>query len=96
MDLIHPFIQLASGVVGSLAAASSLRQLSLGHVGNVLVGLVGGGLGGQILGNALGTARLAARTGLDPGIVISEIAAGGTGGALFLALVGLVHRALVR
>jgi hypothetical protein len=96
MDVTTLFIQLASGIAGSSLAVSGLRGLSLGNVGNVLVGLVGGGLGGQILGSALGTARMTARTGLDPGIVISEIAAGGLGGLMLLPIVGLLHRALVK
>jgi len=96
MDVTTLVIQLAGGVAGSSLVAAGIRHLSLGDVGNVLVGLVGGGLGGQILGSALGTARMTARTGLDAGIVISEIASGALGGVTLLTIVGLLHRTFVK
>ena len=96
MDYTTLIIQFAGGVAGSSVAASGLKHASLGGGGNVLVGLVGGGLGGQVLGSALGTARMTARTGLDPGLIVSEIAGGGMGGAALLAIVGVLHRAFAR
>jgi len=96
MDFITLLIQLLSGAAGSVIAASGMKHLSLGSAGNVLVGLVGGGLGGQILGNALGTARMTASTGLDPGIIVSEMAGGGVGGAVLMVIVGALHRAFNR
>ena len=94
MDFTTLLIQLISGVAGSGIVASGLKHLSLGGVGNVLVGLVGGGLGGQILSSALGTARMTASIGLDPGIIVSEITGGGMGGAVMLVIVGMLKRAL--
>jgi hypothetical protein len=94
MDFTTLLIQLISGVAGSGIVASGLKHLSLGGVGNVLVGLVGGSLGGQILSSALGTARITASTGLDPGIIVSEIAGGGMGGGVMLVIVGVLQRAL--
>lgn len=96
MDFLTLLIQLVSGAAGSAMAASGSRHLSLGGAGNVLAGLVGGGLGGQILGNALGTPGMTAGTGLDPGIIVSELAGGGVGGAVLMAIVSVVHRAFAR
>lgn len=96
MDITTLLIQLVSGVAGSSILASSLKHLSLGGLGNVLAGLVGGALGGQVLGNALGTTRMTASTGLDPGIIVSEIAGGGLGGAVLLVVVGALQRSLAK
>jgi uncharacterized membrane protein YeaQ/YmgE (transglycosylase-associated protein family) len=96
MDITTLFIQLISGVAGSSIVASGLKHLSLGRVGNVVVGLVGGSLGGQILGSALGTARMTASAGLDPGIIVSEIAGSGLGGAVMLVIVGTLQRVLAK
>lgn len=96
MDYATFIIQLVGGVAGSGIAATTMRRLNLSGLGNVLVGLVGGGLGGQILGNAFGTPRMIASTGLDPGLVISEIASGAAGGAGLLAAVAVLHRTFAK
>ncbi|HEY7754446.1 MAG TPA: hypothetical protein VH856_11595, partial [Steroidobacteraceae bacterium] len=50
MDITSLLIQLASGAVGGNVAGAALKNLSLGTLGNSIVGILGGGLGGQILG----------------------------------------------
>jgi hypothetical protein len=92
MDPISLLIHFLSGVAGAHIVRAQFRSLKLGTPGNSLAGIVGGGLGGQILGSSLGTSRILARNGFDLGIVISEIASGGIGGALLALMVAALGR----
>jgi hypothetical protein len=85
-------IQLISGAAGGNIAGALLKELSLGPVGNSIVGILGGGLGGQLLGilGAGGTA--AAAGGLDIGAIASSVAGGGVGGAVLMVIVGLIRQ----
>jgi len=49
-SLLPVIIQLISGAAGGNIAGSLMKNLSLGTVGNSIVGILGGGLGGQLLG----------------------------------------------
>jgi len=91
MDFTGLAVQLVSGAVGGNAAGAALKKLSLGTVGNSIVGILGGGLGGQILG-MLGMGAGAAAGSLDAGSIISSVAGGGAGGAVLLAIVGAVRQ----
>jgi uncharacterized membrane protein YeaQ/YmgE (transglycosylase-associated protein family) len=92
MESILPFIiQLVSGAVGGNAAGALMKNLSLGTVGNSIVGILGGGLGGQILG------MLGIATGsgdMDIGSIVGSVASGGVGGGVLLAIIGAVKNAL--
>ncbi|MGB7932413.1 MAG: hypothetical protein WCH04_09340 [Gammaproteobacteria bacterium] len=87
-SLIPVIIQLISGAVGGNIAGALLKKLTLGPVGNSLVGILGGGIGGQIL-SALG-----ASAGGAGGIggILGDIGSGGVGGAILLAVVGLIKK----
>ena len=69
------------------------KKLSLGITLNSIVGILGGGLGGQILG-MLGAGGGAAGGRLDLGFIISSIAGGGVGGAVLMAIIGLIRQAM--
>ncbi len=88
MDIMTLLIQLLSGAVGGNVAGGLLKKMSLGTLGNSIVGILGGGLGGQILG-MLGAGG-AASGGMDIGSIISSIAGGGVGGGVLLAIIGLI------
>lgn len=92
MDITSLLIQLVSGAVGGNAAGATMKKLSLGTVGNSIVGILGGGLGGQVLA-MLGMGGDAAG-GADAGSIISSIAGGGVGGAVLLAIVGAIRNAM--
>ncbi|MGH8658280.1 MAG: hypothetical protein ACREV4_07340 [Gammaproteobacteria bacterium] len=96
MDILGLIVQLISGAAGGNVAAALLKNLSLGPVGNSIVGILGGGLGGQLLGmlGAGGTGAGAAASGLDIGSIISNVAGGGVGGAVLMAIVGLIRQAM--
>jgi len=86
MELI---ISLIAGALGGNAAGGLMKNLSLGPIGNSIVGILGGGLGAQLL-NMLGAGGVAGAGGLDIGTIISQLASGGVGGGVLLAIVGLI------
>ncbi len=92
-NLVPLLIQLVSGAVGGNAAGSFMKNLSLGTLGNSIVGILGGGLGGQLLG-MLGMATGAG--GMDIESIIGSIAGGGVGGAVLLAIIGAIKKAVAK
>lgn len=92
MDIVPLIIQLVSGAIGGNAAGSALKNLSLGTLGNSIVGILGGGLGGTILQSLLGMGGESA--GMDIGSIVSNIAGGGVGGGVLLAIIGVVKNML--
>lgn len=95
MDITSLIVQLVSGAVGGNVAGAALKKFSLGTVGNSLVGILGGGLGGQLLGmlgvGGAGEAAAAAG-GMDMGSMVSNVAGGGVGGALLMAIIGVIRQ----
>jgi uncharacterized membrane protein YeaQ/YmgE (transglycosylase-associated protein family) len=92
-SLLPLIIQLVSGAVGGNVAGSLLKNLSLGTTGNSIVGILGGGIGGQLLG-LLGVA--AAGGGMDVAGIVGSLASGGVGGAVLMAIIGLIKKALAK
>ncbi len=91
--MIHIIIQLISGALGGNGAGALMKKLSLGTIGNSIVGILGGGLGGQLLG-LLGMAPAAAGDGLDLNSIISSVLSGGVGGGVLMAIIGAIKKAL--
>lgn len=89
MELI---ISLLSGAVGGNLAGGLLKNLNQGTLINSLSGIVGGGLGGTILG-MLGAGGMA-DGGMDLAGIISQVASGGVGGGVVLAIVGVLRNAM--
>ena len=85
-------INLLSGAVGGNVAGALMKNFSLGTLGNSIVGILGGGIGGQVL-NMLGMAAGGDGT-LDIGNIVSSVGAGGVGGGILLAVIGMVKKAL--
>ena len=86
MNVPALIIQLLSGIAGGNIAGSLLKKFSLGPIGNSIVGIIGGVLSGQLLG--LGGA---ADAGLGLGGIVSNIAGGGVGGGVLMAIIGLIR-----
>ena len=80
-------ISLISGLVGGNAAGALLKKLSLGPIGNSIVGLLGGGLGGQLL-------NLVTGSNADTESIIGSIASSVAGGSVLMAIVGFVKTKL--
>jgi len=84
-------INLISGAVGGIGAGKSSPTFDLGTVGNIIVGLVGGGVLGQIVTLLLPSVMAAAQSGnLSVTGLVSQVIAGGAGGAILTALVGAI------
>ena len=100
MESILPLIiQAVSGLVGGNGVGAAARGLSLGGAGNSIVGAIGGLVGGQVLGGPIGSmlggateaATDAAASGAMDGI-IGQIASGGIGGGVLMAVVGIIKK----
>lgn len=91
MELI---VSLIAGAVGGNAAGGVLKNLNQGTLINSIAGIVGGGLGGQILG-MVGAGGLA-DGGMDIAGIIGQVASGGVGGGVGLAVVGIVKKMMAK
>jgi hypothetical protein len=84
-------INLAAGALGGVGAGKASPTFDLGTIGNVVSGLVGGGVLGQVVSLLLPSVMAAAQAGnLSVGGIISQAVAGGAGGAILTALVGAI------
>ena len=84
-------INLITGAVGGVATGKSSPTFDLGTIGNIISGLVGGGVLGQVVTLALPSVVAAAESGnLSVGGVISQLIAGGAGGAILTAIIGAI------
>ena len=84
-------INLVAGALGGVGAGKASPAFDLGTLGNIVSGLVGGGLLGQVVTLLLPSVMAAAQSGnLSIGGIISQAVAGGTGGAILTALIGAI------
>ena len=84
-------INLVTGALGGVATGKSSSTFDLGTVGNIISGLVGGGVLGQIATLALPSVVAAAQSGnLSIGGIVSQVIAGGAGGAILTAIIGAI------
>ena len=88
-------IQLISGAVGGNVAGSLMKNADLGPVLNSVVGILGGGLGGQLLA-MLGVGGAEAAGTMDIASIVTQVAGGGIGGGVLLAIVGLIKNAMAK
>jgi len=90
-------INLVAGALGGLGAGKSSPNFDLGTIGNLVTGLVGGGVVGQVVTLLLPSVIAAAQSGnLSASGIISQVVAGGAGGAILTAIVGAIkNRAAV-
>ena len=82
-------INLISGALGGIGAGKASPTFDLGMIGNIISGLVGGGVLGQIVSLLLPSVVAAAQSGnLSVAGVVSQVVAGGAGGAIHTAIIG--------
>jgi uncharacterized membrane protein YeaQ/YmgE (transglycosylase-associated protein family) len=82
---------LIAGALGGVAAGKASPNFDLGTVGNILAGLVGGGVLGQIVTLLLPSLVAAAQSGnLSIAGIVSHAVAGGAGGAILTVLIGAI------
>jgi uncharacterized membrane protein YeaQ/YmgE (transglycosylase-associated protein family) len=94
MNIISLIISLVSGAVGGNVAGAAMKDKSLGVPGNSLAGVLGGGLGGVIL-QLLGVGGQAAGS-LDLTAILENIASGGVGGGVLLAIISAIKAAMAK
>jgi uncharacterized membrane protein YeaQ/YmgE (transglycosylase-associated protein family) len=95
MNVMGIVTDLIAGGVGGNVAAAVLKKLDLGPVGNTIAGVVGGVGGGQLLsmlmsGGAAAATSAATGGGMDMSSILGNVAGGGVGGAVVMAVVGLI------
>ena len=84
-------INLVAGALGGVGAGKASPNFDLGTIGNLVSGLVGGGVLGQIVTLLMPSVIAAAQSGnLSASGIISNVVAGGAGGAILTALIGAI------
>jgi len=84
-------INLVAGALGGVGAGKASPTFDLGMIGNIVTGLVGGGVLGQIATLLMPAVMAAAQSGnFSVGGIISHAIAGGAGGAILTAIVGAI------
>ena len=86
---INLIIQIIAGVLGGHAAGGTLKNYTLGPIGNTVAGALGGAVGGQVL-QALAPALADAASNVDIGALIGQVVGGGVGGAILTVLAGFM------
>jgi hypothetical protein len=91
IDMEQILINLVAGALGGVGAGKSSPTFDLGTMGNIISGLIGGGVLGQIVTLLLPSVVAAAQSGnLSIGGIASQVIAGGAGGAILTALIGAI------
>jgi len=86
-------LQLIAGAVGGSAVGTVLKQFDLGTLGNLLIGIIGGGIGAQLIGALLGggeASSIVGPDGFDFGTLVAQFAAGMFGGGALVLITGLI------
>jgi hypothetical protein len=95
MDIANLLLQLVSGGVGGHYANRSTPGPDGGGLGNILAGMIGGGIGTQAATVASGLGAAAVNAG-DIGAIVAQFAGGGIGGAILSMIVGWLGRSFAR
>lgn len=86
--LIDLIIQIVAGVIGGYGAGATLKNYTLGAVGNTIAGAIGGVVGVQLLAQVI--PALASTAGnVDAGVLVGQVIGGGVCGAIFTILAGV-------
>jgi len=84
-------INLITGALGGVAMGKASPTFDLGMLGNIISGLVGGGMLGQIVTLLLPSVVAAAQAGnLSVSGIVTQVIAGGAGGAILTAIIGAI------
>ena len=86
-------LQMIAGAVGGSVIGAALKQYDLGIIGNLIVGIIGGGIGAQIFGALLGGGEASAVVGpdgFDVGTLIVQFASGAFGGGVLVLITGII------
>ncbi len=90
-------INLLSGALGGNVAGKLMKGSSLGTLWNSVAGIAGGGIGGQVLGMlGVGAASAASSGSMDIGSILTQVAGGGVGGGIVMAVIGMVKKMMAK
>lgn len=92
-SMLPLIINLISGAVGGNIAGGLMKNLSLGTTGNSIVGILGGGAGGALL-STLGID--VGGGGMDIAGILGNVASGGVGGGVLMAIIGVLKNAFAK
>ena len=87
--LINLIIQIIAGVGGGHAAGATVKNYTLGGIGNTIAGAIGGAAGGQLLQELVPTLASAA-SNVDIAALVGQVVGGGVGGAILTVLAGFM------
>ena len=95
MNVMGIVTDLIAGGVGGNIAGALLKKFDLGPIGNTVAGIVGGVGGGQLLGMLMSGGAAAATSaasggGMDMSSILGNVAGGGVGGAVLMAIIGVI------
>ena len=93
--LINLIIQIVAGALGGNGAGAALKEMSLGPLGNSIVGAIGGVGGGQLLSALIPMLAGATAGGADVEAIIGQAVGGGIAGAILTAIVGFIKNKIV-
>lgn len=88
-------INLVAGALGGAGSGKALPQFDMGSIGNIIAGLVGGGVLGQIITAVWPSVAASLQSGnFDIGSIITNVIGGGVGGAVLQVIVGMIKNSM--
>ena len=96
-QIINIILQLACGGLGGMGAGKIMPKQSLGTIGNIISGIVGGVGGSTLLSSVLGIGANAVANGtggLDIGSILNSVLGSGVGGGVLMVVVSLLKNLL--
>jgi hypothetical protein len=95
--LINLITSAVGGAAGGNAIGKASPNFDLGAIGNTIAGAVGGGVLGQLATLLLPAITTAMQSGnLSVGGIVSQLVAGGAGGAILTAVIGLIKNSAMK
>lgn len=91
--IVNILIQLVSGGAGGYGVGKAAPKLSLGKIGDIIAGILGGVGGAQLLA-ALGIGSAAGS--LDLNGILTSVLGGGVGGGVLMAIVSAVKKLIAK
>ncbi|WP_417247666.1 hypothetical protein [Celeribacter sp.] len=87
--------QLVGGALGGAGGSKAVPSASMGKIGDLVAGGIGGLAGGQLLGGLLGGGGAAAAAGgVDIASLASNLVGGGVAGLVVQVVAGMVVKKL--
>lgn len=89
MDIIGLLVNLVGGGIGGLLSGAALKEKSLGTIGNIIAGVVGGTIGSYIL-QAVGILKMFGVADIPIGSIATQGGMSLVIGAIVTSIIGLI------